>query len=284
MKEGRSQRKRWGAMFVCMVSRAIHIEVVHDLTTDSFINACRRFISRRGPIRQLRCDGGTNFVGAKNELDSERIRQKLTSDDCDYFEFKMNFPHASDMGGVWERMIRSARNALSSLLISQPCTLDDELLHTLLLEAEAIVNSRPLTYNSTTDVSSEPLTPMQLLTLKSKEVFPPPGAFVKEDLYCRKRWRKVQYLVTQFWRRWISEFIPTLQEQKIWQGTEHNLKQGDIVLLVDEKSERCRWPRGIVIEAFPSKDNLVRKVKINTQDSVFERPVHKLVLLYRCEE
>ena len=284
VKEGRSQRKRWGAMFVCMVSRAIHIEVVHDLTTDSFINAYRRFISRRGPIRQLRCDRGTNFVGAKNELDSERIRQKLTSDDCDYFEFKMNFPHASHMGGVWERMIRSARNALSSLLISQPCTLDDELLHTLLLEAEAIVNSRPLTYNSTTDVSSEPLTPMQLLTLKSKEVFPPPGAFVKEDLYCRKRWRKVQYLATQFWRRWISEFIPTLQERKKWQGTEHNLKQGDIVLLVDENSERCRWPKGIVIEAFPSKDNLVRKVKIKTQHSVFERPVHKLVLLYRCEE
>ena len=153
VKEGRSERKRWGAMFVCMVSRAIHIEVVTSLTTDSFINAYRRFISRRGPIRQLRCDRGTNFVGAKNELDAERIRQKLLADDCDFFDFKMNFPHASHMGGAWERMIRSARNALSSLLASQPCTLDDELLHTLLLEAEAIVNSRPLTYINAKDAS-----------------------------------------------------------------------------------------------------------------------------------
>ena len=136
VKEGRSKRKRWGAMFVCMVSRAIHIEVVTSLTTDSFINAYRRFISRCGPIRQLRCDRGTNFVGAKNGLDAERIRQKLLADDCNFFDFKMNFPHASHMGGAWERMIRSARNALSFLLASQPCTLDEELLHTLLLEAE----------------------------------------------------------------------------------------------------------------------------------------------------
>ena len=284
VKEGRSERKRWGAMFVCMMSRAVHIEVVNALSTDSFINAYRRFVSRRGPIRQLRCDRGTNFVGAKNELDSEKIRQKLSADDCDYFDFKMNFPHASHMGGAWERMIRSARNALSSLLALQPCTLDDELLHTLLVEAEAIVNSRPLTYINTTDASEEPLTPMQLLTLKSKVVYPPPGAFMKEDLYCRKRWRKVQYLATQFWRRWISEIIPTLQERRKWQKPEQNLKPGDIVLLVDENSARCNWPKGIVTETFPSEDNLVRKVKVKTKDSVFERPVHKLVLLCRSDE
>ena len=112
-------------------------------------------------------------MSAKNELEAEMIRQKLLADDCDFFYFKMNFPHASHMGGAWERMIRSACNALSSLLASQPCTLDDELLHTLLLEAEAIVNSRPLTYINAKDESEEPLTPMQLLTLKSKVVLPP---------------------------------------------------------------------------------------------------------------
>jgi len=289
VKEGRSEKKRWGAMFVCMASRAIHIEIAHSLSTDSFINAYRRFVGRRGPIRQLRCDRGTNFVGAKNELlaelegiDNETIRQKLLKDDCDWIEFKMNFPHSSHMGGAWERLIRCARNALASLLAKHPCVLDDELLHTLMVEAELIVNSRPLTYMGMDEAGSmEPLTPIQLLTFKSKVVSAPPSVFVKEDVYCKKRWRCVQYLADQFWRRWRKEYLPTLQERRKWQQPQQNLANGDIVLLIDENAARCVWPRAIVIDTYPSEDALVRKVKVKTKDSTFERPVHKLVLLYR---
>ena len=287
IKEGRSERKRWGAMFVCMVSRAVHIEVVATLSTDSFINAYRRFVSRRGPIRQLRSDRGTNFIGARNELNEEIVKRKLLVDGCDYdnFEFKTNFPHSSHMGGVWERMIRSARSALSSILIAHPCTLDDELLHTLLVEAESIVNSRPLTYVDSHDPHhSEPLTPSQILTLKGKVVLPPPGEFVKEDMYCRKRWRKVQFLANQFWQRWLREFLPTLQERRKWHKRENNLRVNDIVLMIDELTGRAKWPRGIVTEVFKSEDELVRKVRVRTQETVLERPVHKLVLLYRPEE
>ena len=174
VKDGRKELKRYGVLFTCMASRAIHLETSNSLDTDSFINALRRFISRRGPIRQLRSDQGTNFVGALKELaealgemDQERIKAKLLEEQCDWFSFKMNVPAASHMGGVWERQIRTVRSVLSSLLNNNGRQLDDESLSTLTCEAEAIVNSRPLTVTQISDPDSpSPLTPNQLLTMK----------------------------------------------------------------------------------------------------------------------
>ena len=95
-----------------MAWRAVHIEVAATLETDSFINALRRSLSRRGPIRQLRSDQGTNFIGTKRELkealkelNKGKIRQELLCNNRDWFEFNMNVPAASHMGGVWERQI-----------------------------------------------------------------------------------------------------------------------------------------------------------------------------------
>ena len=119
------------------------------------------------------------------------------------------------MGGIWERMIKSARNTLLALLIQHGSQLDDDLLHTLMIEAEAIINSRPLTYVDMYSCDAdEPLPPSQLLTLKSKVVLPPPGQFVKEDMYCRRRWRRVQFLANDFWGRWRREFLPALQKRR----------------------------------------------------------------------
>ena len=122
------------------------------MTTDSFLNTLRRFISRRGKVRELRSDQGTNFVGARNELsaalqelDTTSIKDYLSSEDCDLIDFNLNVPRASDMGGIWERQIRTTRSVLSSLLQEHGKQLDDEALRTLMTEAESIVNCRPLT-------------------------------------------------------------------------------------------------------------------------------------------
>ncbi|XP_038053892.1 uncharacterized protein LOC119726309 [Patiria miniata] len=287
IKEGRKELKRWGVIFTCMASRAVHIETANSLNTDSFLNAYRRFTCRRGPVRQLRSDRGTNFIGGKNELDAAlaemdqpKISQELLKDSCDWVTFNMNVPTASHMGGTWERLIRSIRQALSTLLQKHGQQLDDELLRTLMTEAEAIVNSRPLTYvDMVAPDSEEPLTPSQLLTLKSKVVLPPPGVFIQQDLYCRRRWRRVQYLANQFWSRWKTEYLSTLQERKKWQKAQQNLEIGNIVMMVDDSTPRCQWQLARVVETYPSSDGHIRKVKLQTGRSVFERPIHKVVLL-----
>ena len=179
IKDGRKELKCYGVAW-----RAVHVETANSLETDAFINALR-FICLRGPIRQLRSDQGTNFVGACTELEQalakmEKIRTKVLEEQCDWISFKMNVPVASHMGGVWERQIRSARNVLSSLLQDNGRQLVDESLRTLMCEAEAtcIVNSRPLTVSQLADPDSlSPLTPSHLLTMKRKVVLAPPGAF-----------------------------------------------------------------------------------------------------------
>ena len=109
-KEGRRELKRYGVLFTCLSSRAIHLEVSNGLDTDSFLNAYRPFVGRRGPVRQLRSHQATNFIGAMNELQQavtelnyERIREELLSNNFYWVEFKPNVSHASHMGGVWER-------------------------------------------------------------------------------------------------------------------------------------------------------------------------------------
>lgn len=179
-KQGRKEQKRYGLLFTCFSSRAIHVEMVDDLSTDAFINGLRCFVALRGSVRQIKCDQGTNFVGAKNELsaalhevDAERLKNFLAEKQCD---FVFNTPHASHAGGVWERQIRSVKNVLYSMLSLSPGRLNDASLRTLLYEASAIVNSRPLTTDNLNDPNSlEPLTPNHLVTMKAATALPPPG-------------------------------------------------------------------------------------------------------------
>ena len=192
--------------------------------------------------------GGKSLLeAALKETDHKKIQDELLKDDCDLVEFHANVPHASHMGGVWERPIRTARAVFSSILASHGHSLDDELLRTVMVETEAIINGQPLTYTSMSDTNTvEPLTPQQLLTLKSKVVCSLPGRFVKEDLYARHRWRRVQFLANLFWTRWRREFLPSLQERRRWQATEPNVRDGDVVIVVDDAAPRGRWPMGRV--------------------------------------
>ena len=141
IKENRKELKRYGVLLACMASRAIHLESATSLETDSFPNALRCFLSRRGPVHQIRCDQGTNFVGARRELkealaevDHNPIKVELQRSHCDWIDFKMNVPAASHMGGVWERQIRTVRSVLFSFLASNGSQLDDESLRTLMCE------------------------------------------------------------------------------------------------------------------------------------------------------
>ncbi|XP_043082438.1 uncharacterized protein LOC122329873 [Puntigrus tetrazona] len=270
--------------------------MLDNMSTDAFINGLRCFIALRGAVRQIKCDQGTNFVGAKNELknalkeiDADRLTVFLAEKQCD---FVLNAPHASHTGGVWERQIRTVRNVLRSTLSLSSGRLDDASLRTFFYEAMAIVNSRPLSVDNLNDPNSlAPLTPNNLLTMKCIPALPPPGRFIREDIYARKRWRHVQYLAEQFWSRWRKEYLSNIATRQCWHTAKRNLQVGDIVM---EKTDlpRNEWRLARVTETTTDKDGLVRRVKICFGDrnlekdgrrlnklSVIERPVQKLVLL-----
>lgn len=226
-------------------------------------------------------------------MNQDKIKKKLLEEQCDWFTFKMNIPAASHMGGIWERQIRTVRNVLASLLQDNGQQLDDESLRTLMCEAEAIVNSRPSTVTQLTDPdSASPLTPNHLLTMKSKIVLAPPGAFQPADMYCRKHWRRVQHLANEFWARWRKEFLLSLQQRQKWSRPRRNLIVGDVVIVTDESLPRSAWQLARISAVYPSSDGQVRKVQVALADSCLdskgkrirtvwylERPVQKLVLL-----
>lgn len=199
IKERRMELKRYGAIFTCMALKAIHIELVDDLTTDAFINTLRGVITIRRPIRQIHTDRGTNFIGAANEL-HRRLKQddKLQRfGEDNSLEFVTNVPYASQMGGIWEREIRSIRAVLEGLLKSHHTRLDTSSLRTLMYEVMAIINCRSITIDNDGTV----LHPNMLLTMKSQVVLPPPGNFDETDVYSRKRWIQVQAMANEFWNR-----------------------------------------------------------------------------------
>lgn len=157
--------------------------------------------------------------------------------------------------------------------------LDDEGLNTLMCEVEAIVNSRPITKLSDDPRDLEPLTPNHLLLLRAGPAAPP-GKFTDHDNYSSRRWRQVQYLADVFWRRWVREYLPSLQERQKWHKQQRNFAVGNVVLVLDNNKPRNSWPLGRILEVYSNrKDGLVRSVKLKTSTSELVRQVDKIVLL-----
>ena len=230
---------------------------------------------------EIRSDNGSNFLRGEREL-----RESLeTWNQAQIHEFLLqrkikwifNPPAGSHHGGVWERCITTVRNTMKALLKEQ--VLDDEGLNTLMCEIEAIINSRPITKVSSDPRDPNALTPNHLLLLRGSPAAPP-GVFSKEDTYGRRRWRQVQYLSNVFWRRWIREYLPSLQQRHKWNKIQRNLAVDDLVLFLNENTPRSSWPLARVLEVYANtKDGLVRSVKLKTSTAVLVRPVDKLVLL-----
>ena len=116
VRRGRSLVKRYGAIFTCLTIRAVHIEISHSLDTDSFLLALRRFLARRGQVKEIRSDNGTNFTSGEKELreavgtwNQAKIHDHLSQRNIKWL---FNPPYGSHHGGIWERCIRTARNIL----------------------------------------------------------------------------------------------------------------------------------------------------------------------------
>ncbi|CAH8505435.1 unnamed protein product [Schistosoma rodhaini] len=183
-------------------------------------------------------------------------------------------PAASHWGGVWERVIRSVRRVLGALVKEQPLT--DECLETFMIEAERIINNRPLV--PVTDDSSDldAITPAKLLLLR--ENVTELTNVLSNDRYS-KRWKQANYLAQVFWRRWSKEYVSPLQRRYKWTQLERNIREGDLVMICSEFSEKNKWPLGLVQRVLPSKDGLVRQVELRTRKGILVRDIRKLCLL-----
>ena len=268
------------------MTRAVHIELVEEMSSSAFINAVKRFTAIRGEVKIFRSDRGTNFIGAVDDLKVIPINvedgpiKRYLSDSRAAWIF--NPPHSSHMGGVWERMIGMVRRILDSMLLgSNGDTLTHDVLNTFMAEVCAIVNSRPLVPGSTDPESPLILTPAMLLTQKTQHKSIPETTD-RNDLY-RNEWKRVQALVGMFWSRWRKEYLPQPQQRKKWTDSQRDLRNGDVVLLKDKSICRTQWPIGRIVNAIKSSDDHVRKVEVciivNGKPTVYTRPISELILL-----
>ncbi|XP_064625911.1 uncharacterized protein LOC135486745 [Lineus longissimus] len=285
VKRGRSELKRWGAIFTCLNVRAVHLEVVESLDASSFINALRRFLGRRGDPKDIWSDNGTNFTGGERELREalQHWNAQNVDDELAQRGISWHFqpPAASHMSGVYEQLVKSVKLALKALL--GQALVSDEVLATTLVEVERVLNSRPLCKVSDDPKDDEVLTPSHFLLQKPCTSLPP-GLFVKEDAYHRKRWKHCQLLAQHFWKRWLKEYLPALQERSKWHQKMRNVSEGDLVMNADDDSPWGQWPLARVSRTFTGDDGQVRVAEVKTKTSTLVRLIHKLCMLEASNE
>ncbi|XP_036145841.1 uncharacterized protein LOC118646627 [Monomorium pharaonis] len=278
---GITSRKAYIAVFICLATRAIHLELVGDYSTPSFLNAYLRFCSRRGLPSAMYSDNGTTFVGADRELHSA-YQHALRDPDfqsktaCDNVSWHFIPPSAPHFGGLWEAGVRSMKHHLHRIL--DRTTLSFEEFTTLLCRIEACLNSRPIAPLSDSFDDYESLTPGHFLIGSALNV-PPEPSLLQLNENRLSRWQLIRHLSERFWKLWATDYVNTLQQRSKWRKIHPNLKIGKIVLLRDATLPPCKWKLGRVTQLHPGADNITRVVTVKTATSEFKRPIGQLCLL-----
>ncbi|KAL0832167.1 hypothetical protein ABMA28_001624 [Loxostege sticticalis] len=284
---GRRREKRYGVIFTCLTIRAIHIELVSQLTTDALIMALRRMAARRGWPRCLYSDNGTNLRGAHTELKKciLELDEKLLKEGATSYGLETTWtfipPASPHWGGAWERLIRSIKAALKVTLKERAPR--DETLLTLMAEIEQMINSRPLSHVSVEPSGRETLTPNHFLLGTSSNA-PTLGVFNETDTYLRKQWRISQSLADIFWKRWVREVLPDMRPRQKWHEDQKPLQVGDVVLIVDPNSPRNVWPNGLVQAVHSGKDGRIRVVDVMTKTGLLQRNATRVARIAMGDE
>ncbi|XP_041632479.1 uncharacterized protein [Drosophila kikkawai] len=251
---GRHKEKRWGVLFTCLTLRAVHIEVAYKLDVRSCIMCLRNFMTRRGTPKEIFSDNGTNFKATEKMVKEELKKIDFDEITIKYEAIKWHFnpPAAPHMGGAWERLVRSVKTVLKS--ICPTSNFNDETLRTALMEAENVINSRPLTFVSLDSGDDEALTPNHLL-LGSTSGY---KRMADDNTDVRLRWQQTQLFADKFWSRWVKEFTPDLTRRSKWFTKRPPIAIGDIVIVVDDQLPRNMWPKGRITDVVTAKDGQVR--------------------------
>ncbi|KAK7881024.1 hypothetical protein WMY93_030613 [Mugilogobius chulae] len=278
IKVGRRNEKRWGVIFKCLTTRCVHLDLLAGLDADSFLLALRRFVARRGTPSEILSDQGTNFRGAETELKeafaamAPELQEKLAKTQI---KFLFNPPAAPHFGGTWEREIQSVKRALQVVIGNQ--SLHEDVLLTLLIEIEGILNAKPLGYVSSDIADLDPVTPNMLLMGRRDSSLP--QVSYAPDTLTRRRWRHCQMMVDHFWAQFLRHYLPSLQARQKWRRPAEDLVQDTVAMIVDPQLPRAQWPIGRVVKVVKSADSHVRSAEVQVGEKTYLRPVARLIQL-----
>lgn len=253
------------AVFVCLVVKAVHLEVVSDMTTEAFIAELRRFIARRGRPRTISSDNGTNFVGARNEI--KEIQALLSSDKHNKVQefltkteiiWKFIPPLSPHSGGTWEAAVKSFKHHVRRVIGKELLCFED--MNTFVIEIESILNSRPISPMSFDPYDPLALTPGHFLIGKYL-TRTPEHDFTETPPNRLSTWQHVQKLKQDFWLKWHKEYSNELNIQHKWVKGAHKIDIGSIVVIRDDNLPPLRWLLGRVVETHPGPDIIIRTVR-----------------------
>ena len=279
---GIASRKSYIAIFVCMATRAIHLEVVDGYSTPAFLGAFSRFCARRGLPESVYSDNGTTFVGADRELTAAfraSVKDPHFLNNAATKNISWHFipPSAPHFGGLWETGVRSVKHHLRRVVGAHTMTFEE--FTTLLCNIEACLNSRPLTALTDSIDDYEPLTPGHFLINTPLTAIPEPSLLNLNENRL-SRWQVVRQLTERFWKLWQSDYVNSLQQRVKWKKLNTNVvKIGQLVLLRNALLPPCKWELGRIIKCHPGQDNIVRVVTVKTAATEYKRPIVKLCLL-----
>lgn len=275
--------KSYLCVFVCLATKAVHLEIVSDLSTDAFVAALSRFVSRRGTPSLIRSDCGRNYVGADNYL--TEVYQFLTQNQISIghamskrsITWVFDPPASPHWGGLFEAAVKSAKSHLKRVIGETPLTFEE--LTTVFTKIEAVLNSRPLCPISYDDPSDlDILTPGHFIIGQPLTALP---EFSYRDIKLNKltRFQLIQQITQHFWRRWHSQYLSTLQSRQKWTDPTRPVEKGELVLIKEDNLHPLDWRRGRILEVYPGEDNVIRVVKVKTPTGVLTRSLSKLVRL-----
>lgn len=283
---GAKLHKAYICVFVCLATRAMHLELVTSATAEAFINTFKRFIARRGKPHCIHSDNATNFRGAKNKIDSlynlihdvsnVRSVSSYLNNECILWKF-IN-PRSPHEGGIWEGAVKSVKHHLKRVLGNANLIFED--FYTVLVMIESVLNSRPLSYLSSDPNDFTPLTPSHFLIGRPLVALPEPNLLdVPENRL--SAYQRLQRLKEHFWRRWSREVIPELQKRSKWfRRLPDLLRVNSIVLLQEDQLPPLQWNMGKVIELHRSPDGVLRAASVQLANgNIVRRSVHRLCAL-----
>ncbi|XP_058837171.1 uncharacterized protein LOC131693407 [Topomyia yanbarensis] len=274
--------KSYVAVFVCMATKAAHLELVSELTTAAFIGSFRRFIARRGRPQNVYCDNATNFVGADREIRrlflSQEHRYAINTEaSAQLVKFHFIPARSPNFGGLWEACVKSMKYHLRRIIGTS--FLPQEAFVTVLMQVEGCLNSRPITPLSTDPSDMQVLTPGHFLIGRPLNALPEPDYTVVPENRLRM-WERLQRYTQHFWQRWHREYLTSLQHRYKWSKFTRNLAIGSIVLLQEDSLPVLKWSIGRVVDVHPDDNGIVRVASVRLPSgSISRRAISRLCLL-----